>query len=101
MMNAKLKEIILEAIKLEDAYQSSWSDQESFSYAWDRFINEYGWNIQRVGLVLAARDWFLGLSLHVPFWNDDIEERGFDSDSYWYQLATTFCQLHQGGFHLP
>ena len=101
MMNAKLRAIILEATKLEDAYQPSWSDQESFNYAWDRFINEYGWNVQRVGLVLAALDWFQGLALHVPFWNDDIEERGFDPDTYWYHLATTFCQLHQQNFHLP
>tara|TARA_R100000458_G_scaffold44302_1_gene42370 strand:+ start:481 stop:783 length:303 start_codon:yes stop_codon:yes gene_type:complete len=100
-MNNKLKAIILDAIKEEDEYNSSWTDQESFSYAWDRFINEYGWNIQRVGLVLAAQDWFQGLAMHVPFWDDDIEKQGFNPDSYWYQLATTFCQLHQQNFHLP
>ena len=95
-MNAKLKAIILEAIKLEDDYQPSWSDQESFNYAWDRFINEYGWNVQRVGLVLAALDWFQGLALHVPFWDDDIKERGFDPEQYWSQLANTFTGLYWG-----
>lgn len=108
-MDAKLKAIILAAIKREDDYQSSWSDQESFSYAWDRFINEYGWNIERVGLELAALDWFQGLALHVPYRDDDIEELGFDPNNelgfdpnnYWYQLAITFCLLHQQNFHLP
>ena len=100
-MTAKLKAIILDAIKQEDEYQHDWTNQEAFNYAWNRFRSEKDWEIARKGLALAAQDWFQGLALHVPYWDDDIKERGFDPDCYWYHLAITFCQLHQQNFHLP
>tara|TARA_Y100001963_G_C6592982_1_gene358843 strand:+ start:235 stop:537 length:303 start_codon:yes stop_codon:yes gene_type:complete len=100
-MNNKLKAIILDAIKQEDEYKTGWTNTEAFNYAWDRFTKEKGWEIARKGIAAAAIDWFQGLALHVPFWDDDIEERGFDPETYWQQLATTFLLMNQSKFYLP
>ena len=41
-------------------------------------------------MVNAAVDWFQGIALHIPIWDSDIEELGFDPEKYWVQLAHTF-----------
>lgn len=96
MMYAKLTTIILEAIKQEDEYQEGWTNQQALDYAFNRFNSEKDWEIARVGRTRAARDWFQGLAIHVPFWDDDIKERGFDPEQYWSQLANTFTGLYWG-----
>ena len=86
----KLKELILSAIKQEDEYQKEWTEAEAISYAQRRFLKEKDYEIKRVGMVNAAVDWFQGIALHIPIWNSDIEELGFDPEKYWVQLAHTF-----------
>ena len=86
----KLKELILSAIKQEDEYQKEWTEAEAISYAHKRFLQEKRWEIERTSMLEAAVDWFQGIALHIPIWDSDIEELGFDPEKYWIQLAHTF-----------
>ena len=89
----KLKELILSAIKQEDEYQKEWTEAEALSYAHKRFLKEKSWEIERTSMLQAAVDWFQGIALHVPIWDSEIEELGFDPEKYWIQLAHTFLVI--------
>ena len=102
-MNAKLTTIILDAIKQEDEYNPSWTTQESIQYAYNRFKEEEG-NIailRKESYTQAATNWFQGLALHVPYWDDEIEELGFNPETYWKDLACTLILMNQLKHHLP
>ncbi len=86
----KLKELILSAIKQEDEYQKEWTEAEAISYAYKRFLQEKSWEIERTSMLEAAVSWFQGIAIHIPIWDSDIEELGFDPEKYWIQLAHTF-----------
>ena len=86
----KLKELILSAIKQEDEYQKEWTEAKAISYAQRRFLKEKSWEIERTSMLQAAGRGFQGIALHVPIWDSDIEELGFDPEKYWVQLAHTF-----------
>ena len=89
----KLKELILSAIKQEDEYQKEWTEAEALSYAHKRFLKEKSWEIERTSMLQAAVNWFQGIALHVPIWDSEIEELGFDPEKYWIQLAHTFLVI--------
>ena len=44
----------------------------NFSYA--RFMSEYGWHVEQVGLQKAVIAWLSGLALNIDFYNFDILE---------------------------
>ena len=51
------------------------------------------WNIEKQGLLSACVDWFQGLALAVPYMNYEIEQLGFDPDTYWQDIAETFLRV--------
>ena len=59
----------------------------------NRFHAECGWNIEREGLLKSVQGWLQGLALRVPYWNDDVDEMGFDPDCYWERLARSFVGM--------
>ena len=86
----ELKTIILEAISLEDDYNTLWSEREAFAYALNAFISSHDWEIKRYGILKACTNWFQGLGLSVPYMNHDIEQLGHDPETYWKDLAQCF-----------
>tara|TARA_B100000902_G_scaffold360482_1_gene377213 strand:+ start:620 stop:946 length:327 start_codon:yes stop_codon:yes gene_type:complete len=88
----ELKTIILDAIRLEDDYNTHWSEKEAFAYALNAFISSHDWEIKRYGILKACTNWFLGLGLSVPYMNYDIEQLGHDPETYWQDLADCFLQ---------
>ena len=85
-----LKKIILDAIRLEDEFNTHWSEKETFSYALNNFIASKDWEIKRYGILEACTNYFQGLGLSVPYMNYDIEQLGYDPETYWSDLAKCF-----------
>jgi hypothetical protein len=50
------------------------TDAEKVRFLYDTFVSEYGWNLQRLGLVKALAEYFSGLPscCTIAFYNDDI-----------------------------
>lgn len=46
--------------------------QERIRYLFNRFTNEYGFNIKRMGKRKALAEWLSGLAIPIPFYNADI-----------------------------
>ena len=46
--------------------------QERIEYLFNRFNNEYGFNIKRMGKRKALAEWLSGLAIPIPFYNADI-----------------------------
>lgn len=90
-MKHTLKRIIIDAIQTEDAAPFT-NDREALQYAADRFHGEMSWQWKERGHTkeAAAKDWFQGLALAVPYMDGEIEELGFNPFTYWGCLARTF-----------
>ena len=46
--------------------------QERIDYLFNRFNNEYGFNIKRMGKRKALAEWLSGFAIPIPFYNADI-----------------------------
>ena len=69
------KAYILECISNEyDLINKDLSDDEKINYIFDRFYNEYGFQIDRVGKQQAMSDWLSGLAIGIPYTYSDIIE---------------------------
>jgi len=69
------KTYILECISNEyDLINKDLSDDEKINYIFDRFYNEYGFQIDRVGKQKAMSDWLSGLAINIPYTYNDIIE---------------------------
>lgn len=92
---------ILSVLADEDHGIESPTEQQLFAYAKDRFFSEYGWQVDRIGLKSAIREWLLGLALNVEYtyydigqlliswgitWNTE-HQREKALDQYWDRLA--------------
>ena len=103
--------IILNSVTLED-YDINTENMTKFDIinkTFEIFNNEYGYNIPRVGLKQAFKDWIQGLPtvLTVPFYNYDILKNAKKDnfvlnseeledkflETYWTNLATAFFTL--------
>ena len=67
---ANYKEFILGCLDVKDTMKEG----ERINYIWDRFRQEYGHMINRVGEQKALSEWLSGLALPLPFYNYDIIE---------------------------
>ena len=85
-----LRTIILEAIRLEDDFNTHWSEKESLAFALDSFLSSKSWEIKKYGLLYACEEWFHGIGLHIPYWDSEIKELGHDPETYWTDLAKCF-----------
>ena len=85
-----LKTIILDAIRLEDDFNTPGSERESLAYALNIFLSSHSWEIKRYGILHACENWFRGIGLHIPYWDSEIKELGHDPETYWSDLAKCF-----------
>tara|TARA_R100000951_G_scaffold88686_1_gene76762 strand:- start:57 stop:410 length:354 start_codon:yes stop_codon:yes gene_type:complete len=80
------------------------TDEQLFEYAFNRYVNEYSWNENRLSRLENIKEWLLGLALNVDYTYHDIGLRlkewgvltGEESetkqdqelDQYWSRLAS-------------
>jgi len=64
----------------------------------DIFHSEKSWEIKNLGSYQAATNWFQGLcsACSVPYWNDEIENLGFDPETYFDDLGEIFTDMING-----
>jgi len=68
-------------------------DYKSFDYV-DKFEWLYNKYIIESGQNYSIKEWFQGLPVqNLPHWNDDIEELGLNSGTYWDDLANTLLTV--------
>ena len=87
-----LEGLIIEACLLEDGFENA-TIAQALENASKRFRSEYGWQINHNGLLEACKQWFQGIALQVPFWNEEIDQLGFDPKFYFEKLARAFIGL--------
>ena len=63
-----------------------WSDKEKFQWAFDRFMVE-------VGGYESLEYWFSGLALPVPYMNYEIEQLGFNPDTFFKDLGDELMRI--------
>ena len=98
-MSKTLETILLNAIDNEiqnNEYDGllSLHNAQSFNY-----IDKFDWLHKRFNLesnyghYMSLTEWFQGLAVNVPYWDNEIEELGLNSSTYWDDLATTLISL--------
>tara|TARA_R110000823_G_scaffold304803_1_gene426560 strand:- start:166 stop:537 length:372 start_codon:yes stop_codon:yes gene_type:complete len=67
------KQYILDQLGTEDALiGKDFSDDEKIDYLFDRFNNEYGFMIDRVGKQKALAEWLSGLAINIEYTDNAI-----------------------------
>jgi len=92
IQKTSLEGLIIEACLLEDGFENA-TIAQALENASKRFRYEYGWQINHNGLLEACKEWFQGIALQVPIWNEEIDQLGFDPDCYWERLARSFVGM--------
>ena len=92
IQKTSLEGLIIEACLLEEGFENA-TIAQALENAANRFRSEYDWQIQHDGLLKAAKEWFQGIALRVPIWNDEIDQLGFDPEFYFEQIATAFVGM--------
>lgn len=87
-----LNSLLTSAIESEDAAPFK-SQAHGIDYVRSRFFSEKSYEVKRRGLYVAAADWLQGLALNVPYMNFEIEELGYNPETYWNRLTTEFIRL--------
>ena len=98
----ELKEVILNSIY---DFESD-TRIEKIKYLKQRFESEKGWQIDRDGFYIAAKDWFQGLAINVTFYNHEIVKMIYPDfealtdgqffklvESYWDRLPLALVEL--------
>ena len=98
LMKKDLKTILLDAIN-DDLSSSTyehqilcnltykdWSDMEKFQWAFDRYMVE-------VGSYENLEYWFSGLALPVPYTNYEIEQLGFNPETFFKDLGNELMKI--------
>ena len=93
-----LKTILLDAINddlasstyehqiLNNLTYKDWSDIEKFQWAFDRFMIE-------VGAYESLEYWLSGLALPVPYSNYEIEQLGFNPETFFKDLGDELMKI--------
>ena len=98
-MSKTIETLLLNAIDneiLNNEYDGLLSLQNAQSF---NYVDKFDWLHKRYnfesnyGQDMSLSEWFMGLAVDGPFWNDDIENLGLDSSTYWDDLATTLINL--------
>jgi len=84
-----LKTIILDAIKIEDAYNPNWTEVQSFRWLLDTALRSKSYDYEKYGAIFALKEFFMGIGIHVCHWDDGIKELGHNPETYWENLALT------------
>ena len=73
-----------------------WSEKDKLAFAYRRYQREIGDHREKQDSVVdSVVYWLQGLALPITHWNDDIEELGLNSETYWHDLARVFIQEMQ------
>jgi|TARA_R110000772_G_scaffold7784_1_gene26177 hypothetical protein len=76
------KAYILECISSEDdLINQNLTDDEKINYLFDRFGNEYGFQIERMGENKAMAEWLSGLAINIPYTYGEIIELAVEMGS--------------------
>jgi len=76
------KKYILECLETEDELiGKNLSDDEKINYLFDRFGNEYGFQIERMGEYKAMTEWLSGLAINIPYTYSEIIDLAIDMGS--------------------
>ena len=76
------KAYILECISSEDdLIDQNLTDDEKINYLFDRFGNEYGFQIERMGENKAMAEWLSGLAINIPYTYGEIIELAIEMGS--------------------
>ena len=93
-----LKTILLDAINdelatntydhpiLDNSDTKNWSDMDKFQWAFDKYMIE-------VGSFETLEYWFSGLALGIPFTHYQIEQLGYNSDTFFADLGKELCRI--------
>ena len=84
-----LRTIILDAIKKEDDYNPDWTETQSFRWLLDYALRSKSHTYKHHGAITALEDFFIGIGIHIPIWNEDIEKLDLGDKCYWTELALT------------
>jgi hypothetical protein len=68
------REYILNCVDLDNEGELLKTDQEKINYIFNRFNDEYSWNIERVGKFRAMSEWLSGLALPIEYMYHNIVE---------------------------
>lgn len=70
------EKVIINAISTDgfDLVKQPKTTKEKLEFLKERFQSEYGYAINRIGYQDAMRDWYQGLAIDIPFYNNDIIE---------------------------
>ena len=68
------REYILNCVDLDNEGELLKTDQEKINYIFNRFNDEYSWNIERVGNFRAMSEWLSGLALPIEYMYHNIVE---------------------------
>ena len=55
--------------------------KDKISYIFERFYNEYGWNVEQQGKLKAMTEWLSGLALNIDYTYSDIIKLAVDMGS--------------------
>ena len=69
--------------ELDLSNAKDWSRKDKLNWVRKKFIQEMDQTLTVPNVVF----WLQGLALDIPYWDDDIKELGFDSDTYWEDVA--------------
>ena len=90
-MQASLSNVLTNAVRKSDDSREQWQDMTCFTFALERFHIEgfSHYSEKRYGKRRACINWLQGIALDIPYINSEIEYLGFDSETYWSDLANT------------
>tara|TARA_B100001094_G_scaffold286228_1_gene300845 strand:+ start:803 stop:1213 length:411 start_codon:yes stop_codon:yes gene_type:complete len=92
-MKTSLTTLILDAIEfeldsneysngLDNSNWQSWNDKEKFQWCYNLWYSNLGQD--------DIENWLRGLAIPIPYWNDEIENLGHNSETYWTDCA---CEI--------
>jgi len=92
------REYILNCVDLDNEGELLKTDQEKINYIFNRFNEEYSWNIEKVGKFKAMSEWLSGLALPIKYMDYDIVELAVKlgsinpnpSDKLYYKVCDTY-----------
>lgn len=58
--------------EVKQYYTPIYSDKEKTQYLYDRFYNEYEWNVKKIGEFKALVEWLQGLALNIAYNHHEI-----------------------------
>lgn len=75
-------------------FTNSKDENELLKFAYNRFIVEKGWQVEREGIRKALNDWLSGLALNIAFYNHEILKLGKE----WGEISENATEAREDYF---